>query len=143
MPILPTSWRGSGTVLLVEDEQQVRSIADFMLKELGFAVIAATNGREALEAFQKCAADIDLVVTDIGMPVMDGYELFRELKKIDPALPIIISSGFDTAEICLHIDCEDIAGILNKPYRFDQMEAVMKSVKASTGEVHLKAAFPP
>ena len=136
-------WRGSGTVLLVEDEQQVRSIADFMLKELGFAVIAATNGREALEAFQKCAADIDLVVTDIGMPVMDGYELFRELKKIDPALPIIISSGFDTAEICLHIDCEDIAGILNKPYRFDQMEAVMKSVKASTGEVHLKAAFPP
>jgi len=121
-------WQGSGTVLLVEDEELIILLANAMLKELGFKVIEASNGKEALEKYQKNADVITLVVTDIGMPVMDGYELFRELKKLNPPLPIIISSGFGDEVVTSRIPREDIAGMVSKPYRFDQLRDVLKGV---------------
>ena len=66
---------------------------------MGFTVVNAANGREALDLYRKNAADITLVVADIGMPIMNGYEMIRELKKLDPKLPIVISSGFGEAEV--------------------------------------------
>ena len=121
-------WQGSGTILLVEDEDQIRLICKAFLKRFGFAVVEAANGKEALEIYQKNAAEIMLVLTDIGMPVMDGYEMFRELKKLCPELPVIITSGFGDADIISGIDREDIAGIINKPYNPDQLREVLKSV---------------
>jgi len=115
-------------VKLVEDETEVLAIAKDMLSTLGFTVLEAVNGREALEQYQKNAARITLVVTDIGMPVMDGYELFRELKKLNPVLPIIISSGFGETEVTSRIPREEVAGMVSKPYRFDQLRKVLKSV---------------
>jgi signal transduction histidine kinase/ActR/RegA family two-component response regulator len=123
-----TPWQGSGTILLVEDEEQVRLIAQALLIKLGFTVIEATNGREALELYQKNAAEITLVVTDVGMPVMNGYELFRELKKLRPELPIIISSGFGDVDVSSKISRDDIAGLIGKPYSFDQLREVLKKV---------------
>ena len=120
--------QGSGTVLLVEDEEQVKSIANDMLTSLGFAVIEASNGKEALELFQENFADITLVLTDMGMPVMNGYELFHELKKLKSGLPIVISSGFGDVDVTSKIACAEIAGMLNKPYSFDQLQKVLKSV---------------
>ncbi|MDD5284608.1 MAG: PocR ligand-binding domain-containing protein [Desulfuromonadaceae bacterium] len=126
--LLSEEWQGGGTVLLVEDEEQILFIAKTMLKALGFTVIEASNGRDALELYQKNAADITLVVTDMGMPLMDGYELFCELKKRNPQLPIIISSGFGYSAVTSRIPREDIAGLLSKPYGFDQFREVLKSV---------------
>lgn len=126
--VTPVTWQGSGTILLVEDDEQVKSIADAMLTLLGFTVIGASNGKEALELYQENNADITLVLTDVGMPVMNGYELFRELKKRNPGLPIIISSGFCDVDITSKIACGEIAGMLNKPYSFDQLQAVLKRV---------------
>ncbi|NTW99724.1 MAG: response regulator, partial [Geobacteraceae bacterium] len=74
------------------------------------------------------AADITLVVTDMGMPVMDGYALFRELKKLKPELPIIISSGFGEVDVTSRIARDDIAGLVGKPYNFDNLSEVLKSV---------------
>ena len=125
-PSLP--WKGSGTVLLVEDEEQVTLIAKVMLEELGFTVIGASNGKEALEQYQRNAKEISLVVTDIGMPVMDGYALFRELKKLNPDLPIIISSGFGDADVTSRIPSEEVAGMISKPYNFEQLRDVLKDV---------------
>jgi YesN/AraC family two-component response regulator len=99
-----------------------------LLKKLGFSVIEATNGKEALELYQKNDADITLVVTDVGMPVMNGYELFRELKKLRPELPIIISSGFGDVDVTSKIACDDIAGLIGKPYSFDKLREVLKGV---------------
>lgn len=78
--------------------------------------------------YRKNADYITLVVTDLGMSVMDGYQLFNELKKINPELPIIISSGFGDMDVSTRINKEDIAGFLNKPYTFAQLREVLKSV---------------
>lgn len=121
-------WQGSGTILLVEDDEQVKSIAGAMLRELGFFVIEASNGKDALELYQQNAADITLVMTDMGMPVMDGYELFSELKKLKPELPILISSGFGDVEITSKIARDEITGLISKPYRFDLLQETVKSV---------------
>jgi PAS domain S-box-containing protein len=121
------SWKGSGTVLLVEDEEQVTLIAKVMLEELGFTVIDASNGKEALEKYQN-AINIKLVMTDIGMPVMDGYTLFRELKTLNPELRIVFSSGFGETVVTSRIPIEAIAGLISKPYNFEQMREVLKSV---------------
>ena len=125
-PLSSAPWQGSGTILLVEDEPQLMMVAAMLLKALGFSVIEAVNGKEALELYQKNAEYITLVLTDIGMPVMDGYELFRELKKLNPELPIILTSGFGDADATTQIPREDIAGMLSKPYNFDQLREVLK-----------------
>jgi CheY-like chemotaxis protein len=125
-PVEP--WRGSGTILLVEDEESVMSVAQKMLEMLGFRVVGACNGKEALALYRKTAADITLVVTDIGMPVMDGYALFRELKALTPGLPIIVSSGFGDTVVTSKIQGGAVAGLISKPYNFDQLREVLKSV---------------
>lgn len=122
-----TTWKGNGTILLVEDEEQIRSVAKTMLTDLGFAVIEATNGKEALILYQKNAADITLIVTDIGMPIMDGCELIHELKTIHSELPIIISSGYGDPDITSRITSEDIIRQITKPYNFDQLREVLKN----------------
>lgn len=121
-------WKGSGTILLAEDEEQVMFIAMAILKAMGFTVIGAVNGKEALEIYLNNAVEIAFVITDMGMPVMDGYQLFRELKKINPGLPIIISSGFGDSDVTSKIPREEIAGLINKPYGHDQSREVLKSV---------------
>jgi len=121
-------WEGSGTILLAEDEEHVALIEKAMLEALGFKVIGAADGKEALELYKKNAADITLVIADMGMPVMDGYELFRELKKLKPELPIIVSSGFGDAEVTSRIPREQIAGLVSKPYHYDQLRDVLKKV---------------
>lgn len=121
-------WQGSGTILLVEDEMQIRMVARTMLKEMGFNVLEASNGKEALELYQNTPSDIVLVLTDIGMPAMDGYTLFHELKKLDPKLPIIVSSGFGEVEVTSKLEKEDIAGMVSKPYSYVQLRDLLRVV---------------
>jgi PAS domain S-box-containing protein len=130
------AWQGSGTILLAEDEVQVKSIAMAMLQRLGFTVLEAANGKEALELYRQNAADITLVVTDMGMPVINGYDLFYKLKQLNPQLPIIISSGFGEADIASKIPGKEVAGMLNKPYRFEQLREVLMGVVERSGTPH-------
>jgi CheY-like chemotaxis protein len=82
---------------------------------------------------KKKSADISLVVADMGMPVMEGYELCRELKKLNPGLPIIVSSGFGDSDVNSRIPREEIAGLVNKPYTFDQFMEVLEGVVEGAG----------
>ena len=124
----PAPWQGSCTILLVEDEESIRDIAKSLLEMFGFTVLEAVNGKEALEIYQKNAAEINLVLTDMGMPIMDGYELFAELKKLNSQLPIIVSSGYGDAEVIARIGSDNIAGIISKPYNPSQLREVLKRV---------------
>ena len=128
---LSMPWQYDGTILLVEDEGQIKLVAKAMLEELGFTVIEASDGKEALELYQKNSEGITLVLTDIGMPLMDGYELIRELKIINPDLPIIVSSGFGDTVVTSRIAQENIAGLISKPYRFDRLQDVLRGVVES------------
>jgi len=121
-------WLCSGTILLVDDEKEIMHFAKAMLQAMGFMVIEAANGREALDFYHKNSADITLVMTDVGMPVMDGYELFRELKKINPALPVIITSGYGDTTVMSRIPRSETAGFISKPYSFDKLREKLKSV---------------
>jgi len=93
------------------DEEQVRFIAKFLLEKFGYDVLEAENSREALEIYQITAAGIILVLTDIGMPVMGGYELCYELNNRYSNLPKIISSRFGDVELCSRIEYDQIVGI--------------------------------
>lgn len=123
-----TIWKGTGTVLLVEDEEQVLVLAKSMLKTLGFDVVVAVNGKEALDVYQSKASEITMVLTDIGMPVMNGYEMIHELKKLNPELPVVISSGFGEVDVTSQIARKEIAGLISKPFNFKQLQEVLKSV---------------
>jgi PAS domain S-box-containing protein len=120
------SWRGSGTILLVEDEETIVSVAQAILEKLGFSVIIASNGVEALKQYQDNVSVITLVITDIGMPIMDGYEFISRLKALNPGVRIIISSGFGDSVITSRIPTEEIVGLISKPYNIIQMCEVLK-----------------
>lgn len=121
-------WRGSGTILLVDDEESILLAVSAMLKILGFNVLTASDGQEALAIYQEQVATIDLVLTDMGMPVMSGQEMIPELKKIRSDLPIIVTSGFGEVNVTESIDVGSVAGILNKPYNFGQLRQTLQQV---------------
>ena len=106
----------------------VRAIAVRMLQKLGFAVVEATNGREGLERYGERGGDFRFVVTDLGMPIMDGYQMFRELKRLDAALPIVITTGFGDADVASRLDLEEIAEFIGKPYNFAQFRDAVRRV---------------
>ncbi len=123
-------WRGDGTVLLVDDEESVRSTACQMLQELGFATITASDGREALEVFRSNPG-VDFVILDLTMPQMDGGQCFLELRRIKPDLQVIISSGYNEQEVTQKFAGAGLAGFIQKPYTLSALKEVISSLKSA------------
>jgi CheY-like chemotaxis protein len=119
------------TILIVEDEDQVRYLAGNMIRKMGFTVIEASNGVEALKVYQEHSAEIKLVITDIGMPIMDGYELIQRLKSLNTGLPIIVSSGFSEQIITSRTPRTDITAFVGKPYKLNQLREAINNVVES------------
>jgi DNA-binding NtrC family response regulator len=121
-------WQGSGTVLLVDDEETVRGIAVEMLKELGFDTITAKDGREAVTVFENNPF-LSFVILDLTMPHMDGEQCFRELRKIKPDVKVIITSGYDEYEVSQKFVGQGLAGFVQKPYKLSVLqETIRKSI---------------
>jgi PAS domain S-box-containing protein len=119
-------WRGSGTVLLVDDEETVRGIGAEMLKELGFSTITANDGREAVAIFKE-TPDIAFVILDLTMPHMDGEQCFRELRQLKPNVKVIMSSGYNEQEVTQKFVGKGLAGFIQKPYKLSVLkEAIQK-----------------
>jgi signal transduction histidine kinase/CheY-like chemotaxis protein len=110
-----------GTVLVVDDEEVVRVMARAALEQLGFGVIEASNGREALERFAERRGDIDLVILDLTMPLMSGEETLRKLRALDPEVMVILSSGFNESDATRHFKGDRLAGFLQKPYTLTRL----------------------
>ncbi|MFA6242093.1 MAG: PAS domain S-box protein [Candidatus Hydrogenedentales bacterium] len=109
-------WRGHGRILLVDDEPQIRALGKRMLEKLGFEVITAGDGREAVESFRERKEFLDLVLLDLTMPIMGGEEAFHELRSIAPGIRIVISSGYTEHEVAGRFAGEEIDGFVQKPY---------------------------
>jgi len=113
------------TILLVDDEEELRNTGSSLLVALGFTVITASNGREALELFSDPASAIDLIVMDLTMPEMDGIETYRELRKTAPAVPILFCSGYGNNPISLHIRDDVYADSVSKPYDPNEVRKIL------------------
>jgi len=122
------AWRGSGKILLVDDEQVVRFIVDRMLKRLGFEVLIAEDGRQAIDIYRRHSAEIRAVVLDLMMPELDGLETFHELKLIDPAVKVLLASGFSRQAFPAALEKEGVAGFLQKPLLLEQLQAKLQEI---------------
>jgi two-component system cell cycle sensor histidine kinase/response regulator CckA len=118
---------GSGTVLLVEDEPMVRTVAERALTRHGYTVITANNGYEALEILDK-GEEIALLISDVVMPEMDGPTMVREARKSRPDLPILFMSGYAEEQLRKSIDLDHVA-FLPKPFSVQELaEAARKAL---------------
>ena len=123
----PATIDGSKTVLLVEDEQQIRTLATIMLNHLGYNVVSAVDGVEALEVFREHQAIIDCVLCDLIMPRMNGWMTLSELRKIEPGIPVILVSGYDEVQVMQGEHSELPQAILGKPFNFEALQNAIAS----------------
>jgi len=121
-------WRGTGTVLLVDDDESVRKVGRRMLEALGFSVLLADDGREAIEVFRARRSEISCVILDLTMPVMDGGEAFQELRGIDPDVVVLLSSGYNEQETMEQFEGSGPAGFIQKPYHVPLLEEKLRKV---------------
>ncbi len=126
-PEKPKDLTGRGTVLLVEDEDAVRSFAARALGQRGYQVLEASTGAEALEVFEGHDGDVDLVVSDVVMPEMDGPTLMKELRKDHPDLKIIFISGYAEDAFRRNLAENEEFMFLQKPFDLKQLAAAVKS----------------
>ncbi|GFO61292.1 hypothetical protein GMST_36170 [Geomonas silvestris] len=116
---------GQGTVLLVDDEAALREIGARLLEGMGFTVLQAVNGREAVRLYAERRSGIDLVLMDLTMPDLDGIKAYREMRKLSKSVPIVICSGYDNNEISATISQDPLAGFVSKPYRPEQVRQLL------------------
>jgi CheY-like chemotaxis protein len=90
---------GSETIMIVEDEEMVRSLASRGLREHGYTVIEARHGAEALQHLERRATAVDLVISDVVMPEMGGRELGQRLAQLQPTLPVLFISGYTGEDV--------------------------------------------
>ncbi|NNL66096.1 MAG: PAS domain S-box protein [Myxococcales bacterium] len=121
VPSLDPDWRGSGTILVVDDEESIRRLAVRALESRGFTVLVARDGREAVETFRRHAAEIRAVVMDVMMPEMRGDEAFLAMRDYDPDVRVILSSGYGVDEFLDRVPADGLAGFLHKPYRHETL----------------------
>ena len=113
----------SGTVLIIDDEDDVLETAAFMAERLGLRTIRAAGGPEGVESFQRHAEQITAVLLDMTMPEMNGDEVYHELRKRRPDVPIVLSSGFSEVDAIRRFPAEGLDGFLQKPYTLEQFAA--------------------
>jgi PAS domain S-box-containing protein len=122
--------KGTGTVLLVDDEEMVLEVGERFLKVMGYQVLTAREGEEAIEVYKKHRDTIDLVLLDIIMPNMKGGEVFDRLKEIRPDIKVLLSSGYSIdgeASLILERGC---SGFIQKPFDMTQLS---QSISATLG----------
>lgn len=118
---LTESAKGEGLVLVVEDETAIRSLVQQSLEELGYTVLTAEHGAQAVELFDRSGDDILMVLLDLIMPVMDGAETARALHARRPDVPILVMSGIGDTSALGELGEVRIAGFVPKPFAPDQL----------------------
>ena len=116
------SWRGSGMVLVIDDEEVVRKVCRATLEDVGFTVETARDGREGVERFRQLSKDgVRLILLDVSMPILDGPSAFREIRRLDSHVPVVLMSGYDEDDIAMRFNGQGIAGFIHKPHRAGEL----------------------
>jgi two-component system cell cycle sensor histidine kinase/response regulator CckA len=120
---------GSGTILLVEDEAMVRAVAERALARHGYTVLTAENGEAALEILAR-EDKIDLMISDVVMPTMDGPTTVRTARKSHPDLPILFISGYAEEQLRKSIDIPNVS-FLAKPFSVQSLAETVRGIMAT------------
>ena len=127
-------WHGSGTILLVDDEETVRALSQQMLERLGFECLTAANGVEALRVFQANSEKISAVLLDLSMPYMDGEQAFYKLQHLKPDVRVVMSSGYNLRNIAQRFQGKGLAGFIHKPYEMQMLAETLRGVLADNAQ---------
>lgn len=123
-------WRGSGRILVIDDDPSLREAVEGMLHSLGFSVLTAPDGPSALRVFRQHVPEIRAVLLDLGLPGMTGQEVFREIHRLDPTTPVILVTGLAEADARAGVMDLPVAGYLQKPFSYSLfLEKVREAVE--------------
>jgi len=131
--LTPSDLRGSGTVLVVDDEEMIRKYTKSALERYGYKVLLAEGCQKALELIENEAGDIGLVLLDVAMPGIDGLQTLERIREILPAVPVLICSGFGDVDVETRFKGKDIAGFFPKPFTANQLARKVKECMPPTG----------
>ncbi|WP_341711291.1 response regulator [Erythrobacter sp.] len=124
-----SDWSAGGKLLLVEDEDTVRAVAERALVRAGYTVTTACDGEEGLAAIANGKTEFDLIVSDVVMPAMDGPAMVRAIRKVKPRLPILFMSGYAEEQLRNEIDIDNMH-FIPKPFSVQQINAKVAEVLA-------------
>lgn len=125
--------RNSGTILVVDDEESVRSVVRSVLERAGFDVRVASDGSEAVEVFLHDGAGITGVLLDLTMPRMDGLEAAQKLKSIRAEVPILLMSGYNEQDISRQFSELGVSGFIKKPFSPDALASAVSHILTPVG----------
>jgi PAS domain S-box-containing protein len=129
----PEIMKGSGTILIVDDEEMVLDVGVRVLKKLGYTVLESNNGRHTVELYAKVQDKIDLVILDIVMPDMSGGDVYDRLKEINPDVKVLLASGYsidDQAREIMERGCDDF---IQKPFNLKSMSEKISGILSKKG----------
>jgi len=120
--------KGDGTVLVVDDEEMITQVAGEILEKIGYEVLSANSGKEAIDLYKGRRGSIDLVILDMIMPEMSGTEVFRRLKEVDPGVKVLLSSGYAMEGAARELLKKGCVGFIQKPYNISDLSRKIKAV---------------
>ena len=119
---------GTETILLVDDEDMIIDVSRQLLEKLGYTVLAASNGREAIEIYKNHLNEISLVIIDMIMPDLNGGETYDELKKINPDIKVLLASGYSLDGQAQNIIDRGCNGFIQKPFNINKLSNKIRTV---------------
>lgn len=119
---------GDETILLVDDEPIIIDVARDMLEILGYRVIVAHNGRDAIDIYARRKNEIDMVIQDMVMPEMNGADVFQALKKINPEVKVILASGYVMNKQIAAMIGQGCRAFMPKPFRLEDLSIKVRKV---------------
>ncbi|MDP2862480.1 MAG: response regulator, partial [Desulfobacterales bacterium] len=119
---------GTGTILFVDDEKMIIDVGQAILKKLGYDVIIATGGKEAVDIYEKNRDKIDLVVLDMIMPDMTGSVVFERIREINPDVKVLLSSGYALNDQATGIMEKGCNGFIQKPFNVNKLSAKLNEI---------------
>jgi CheY-like chemotaxis protein len=121
-----------GTILVVDDEPEVRKLVSAMVGQFGYAVLTADSGEHALTLYKNHKGPIDLLITDVIAPGMSGPMLADKLTEIQPGLKVLYISGYDNTHVVQKYVVEKGHALLTKPFTVDEMKKKVREILAAT-----------
>lgn len=119
---------GEGTILIVDDEEDVRTVAALMVERLGFKSLKASDGRVGLEIFREHKSDISCVILDLTMPHMDGEETFREMRRLDSEVTVLLCSGYNEQDATQRFSGKGLGGFIQKPFNVATLKSKLSEI---------------